>query len=505
MAEPPEKLETSSRIGGKYLLQRKIASGGMGDIWAALNESTQSDVAIKVLRAEYALTKDLAARFRHEAHVASTLQHRNIVRVFDLLEEADGTLALVMELLRGESLAARIQRRGTLSHTEALGVLLPVLSALAHAHAHKIIHRDIKPENIILSLEPDGVIAPKLLDFGIAKTSNGSMNTELGLVLGTPRYMSPEQIRALPLDGRSDLFAITVICVELLTGKNPFASDVPSASLAAVLEVEVPYDDRIDPRLWAVLKRGLSKRPEERFENAVEYADALRAAMPEVQSMLDESLRGDGKDGGAKNAHYADISDFAEPVTDTGGRTLPPPLPRATNSSPPPAVSPRPSTPVPTFVLNSDSTSAIFARSTPPPAAASRKVAIAIALGTLAFTLFVGASLALRNSSTGTTSATSAESTAVAKLPPQADPLSTSTASAATTSTATATAAEPSASAAPLASAKADPPETVETAAQSTVTPPTTTATTTSTQTARTNTVVGPRPRTKPVATTPGF
>lgn len=263
----------------------------MGEIWVARNEMTSAEVAVKVLRGDLDRKLEVEARFRHEAQLGAMLTHRNIVRVFDLLLEPDGALVLVMELLRGETLRRHL-KSGPISAKEAVAIMLPILSALHHAHEEGIIHRDLKPANILLAVDPDGHVTPKLLDFGIAKVPTSSVKTMFGRVLGTPRYMSPEQIRADPkIDGRSDIFSAAVLLVEMITGASPFAADSPSASLASVLEDPVDPDPRIDPRLWLVIQRALAKRPYERYANAAEFAAALKLACDLTDGELHEVLQ----------------------------------------------------------------------------------------------------------------------------------------------------------------------------------------------------------------------
>jgi serine/threonine protein kinase len=286
----PMPLEAGARAGGKYRLVRPLASGGMGQVWLARSETTGADVALKVLHD--ARSGTLEARFRKEARFGAGLSHRNIVRTFDFIEEADGTLVLVMELLRGESLGQFLERRGALTTAEALAVALPILSALGHAHASGVVHRDVTPANVFLAVEPDGEVLPKLVDFGIAKLPGGASLTLEGAVLGTPRYMSPEQIRAASdIDGRADLFGVAVIVYEMITGVSPFDGPTPAASLAAVLEATVDPDPRIEPRVWVELQRALSKRPYQRHKDAQELAGALRAAIGETDAALASLLR----------------------------------------------------------------------------------------------------------------------------------------------------------------------------------------------------------------------
>lgn len=261
----------------------------MGSVWIARNDMTQAEVAVKVLRLDRIDDPLALERFRHEAKVGATLAHRNITRVFDLVEE-DDSLILVMELLRGETLEARTER-GVLDNEEAVAIMVPILRALEHAHEHGIVHRDVKPSNVFLHVDPDGHVIPKLLDFGIAKEEDSSIHTKTGEALGTPYYMSPEQVRAEPLDGRSDLFAVGSILYELITGETAFRAPSVTASLARVLEAEIDPTPAIAPRVWLEIARALSKRPYERHANAGDFARALAAAVALGEVALTERIR----------------------------------------------------------------------------------------------------------------------------------------------------------------------------------------------------------------------
>ncbi|MFO0671747.1 MAG: serine/threonine-protein kinase [Polyangiaceae bacterium] len=291
---PARQLAPGDRFAGKYVLARRIAVGGMGEIWVAKNAATSADVALKVLRGDLDRKLEVEARFRHEAQLGAMLAHRNIVRVFDLLEEPDGSLLLVMELLRGETLRRYLKNHGAISATEAVAIMLPVLSALQHAHEMGIVHRDLKPANILLAVDPDGHVTPKLLDFGIAKIPASGVKTMFGRVLGTPRYMSPEQIRTDPkIDGRSDIFSAGTLLVEMLTGSSPFLASSPSASLAAaVLEQQV---DRSAHRssFGSSINRTLAKRPtSDTRARESEFAAALQAALSAAEeARLQDTLK----------------------------------------------------------------------------------------------------------------------------------------------------------------------------------------------------------------------
>jgi eukaryotic-like serine/threonine-protein kinase len=289
---PTRPFAPGARVGGKYVIVRLLASGGMGDVWLAKNLATGGPVAVKRCRADIP-GDEASERFRYEARLGAMLSHRGIVRVFDLVEEAGGPPSLVMELLRGESLEQRLAVRGHLEAPEAIAIAVALLAALTHAHEHGILHRDVTPANVFLAIDSDGHVTPKLVDFGLAKLPASGVQTTDGRVLGTPRYMAPERIRgAANVDARSDIFSVGVVLFEMLTGTCPFAASTPAASLAAVLEAVVDPDPRIPPRVWIEVQRALAKRPYERHANARELIAALEAASGETEAGLAERLRG---------------------------------------------------------------------------------------------------------------------------------------------------------------------------------------------------------------------
>ena len=318
----------------------------MGELWVARNLATQAEVAIKVLLPQRSGDDHAAERFRHEAEVGAKLAHRNVTRVFDLLVDDDGALVLVMELLHGRTLEAAYKEKGTLSAAEAIEIIVPILGALQHAHDRGVVHRDVKPSNIFLDVDPDGHSTPKLLDFGIAKTHESTALTHTGEALGSPRYMSPEQVRAnKQLDGRSDLFSIGVVLYEIITGENPFGAASPTAALAQVLELEVDPDPRIEPRLWLEIQRALSKQPDERHGSAKELADALCRA---VGVTAPESLRRPATGAASTSApppsarsqdHTAIMPSAPSRAASATAPASWPPAPGAL-SGPPPAVAP---------------------------------------------------------------------------------------------------------------------------------------------------------------------
>jgi serine/threonine-protein kinase len=215
-------------VAGKYRLDRLLGEGGMGAVWAATHTTTRKRLALKLLKAPEERRAELGRRFRREARAACAARHPNIVEVHDVLELEDGTPAMIMELLEGETLQRRLDRVGRLDVAETTGVLLPVLSAIGAAHDAGIVHRDLKPENIYLARALDGAVCVKVLDFGVAKVllgSDGGVSgalTGTGAMLGTPFYMSPEQaLDEKDIDLRSDLWAMGVILYRCLSGVLP--------------------------------------------------------------------------------------------------------------------------------------------------------------------------------------------------------------------------------------------------------------------------------------------
>jgi eukaryotic-like serine/threonine-protein kinase len=287
-------LEQGRVIAKKYVLDRPAGFGGMAQLWVATNQATGAEVCVKLLvpeGREEEHDEEAVQRFRREAHAAASLTHRAIVRVFDLLElDARGdtvtrggsphAYAIVMELLRGETLGDLLAKRGTIPVEEALDLFLPILSALGHAHRASVIHRDLKPDNIFLATDPDGHVIPKVLDFGVSKLERADAITTDGVVIGTPCFMSPEQARgARRIDARSDVFSAGILLYMMLSGKNPFEDAQSFASVVdAILRREVVPLTELSPQIWAVIQRAIAKDPTKRWADATEMSIALRKA-----------------------------------------------------------------------------------------------------------------------------------------------------------------------------------------------------------------------------------
>jgi serine/threonine protein kinase len=259
---------------GPYRIERQLGEGGMGIVYAAFDERLGRRVAVKMLRAG-AVEAGGRERLWREARSAAGVSHPNVCQIFDV-GELDGEIYVAMELLEGESLFTRLSR-GALASAEASAIILRVLDALDAIHRTGLVHRDLKPSNVFLT--PHGV---KLLDFGLAlpvapDRASASRVTTVGAIVGTPHYMSPEQIRGEPVDARSDVFAAGVVLTEMLTGRPPFDGSTTIEVLHAVLHQEPPTGQAALGTSGVVIARALAKRREDRFESARAMADALRA------------------------------------------------------------------------------------------------------------------------------------------------------------------------------------------------------------------------------------
>ncbi|APR83892.1 serine/threonine protein kinase [Minicystis rosea] len=263
-----------------------IGEGGMGVVYEAEHLTIGRMVALKVLHPSKAQNQEAISRLRHEARVAGTLGHPNICAVYDLGLLDDGSPYLVMERLRGETLAQRLARVHRLSPAEMVDILLQVLSALAAAHQRGVIHRDLKPDNIFLSQRDGMRLVPKLLDFGISKSEDIEETvadpTGQRLAAGTPFYMAPEQARGdRDLDWRVDLWSAGVVLYEGLTGQRPFVAKNYNALLVQILSMAHrpvrELDANLSSGLAQVVDKALSKRAEDRYQSALEFQSALRS------------------------------------------------------------------------------------------------------------------------------------------------------------------------------------------------------------------------------------
>jgi serine/threonine protein kinase len=280
LSAPASRYAPGVILSGKYRLESVLGEGGMGAVWRASNLLLDLPVAIKLIRADLDRSS-LRARLQVEARSAAKLGHPAIVRVYDVGESEFGDPFIVMELMHGETLAKMISQ-GRLSAARTVQLLLPIIDALAVAHARGIVHRDLKPDNLMIAREQQR-IQPKILDFGIAKLTDPRDSdhklTEIGMVVGSPDYMSPEQARGRDdVDAGSDIWAICVVLYEAVTGSTPFSASNYNALLRAIVEdapkslVEHAAGDQA---LWEIVKRGLAKERRDRQASMAELGQAL--------------------------------------------------------------------------------------------------------------------------------------------------------------------------------------------------------------------------------------
>jgi serine/threonine-protein kinase len=280
---PSEPITSGAVLGGKYRLSHPIGFGSMGTVWAAVNQTTSREVAVKLLLGS---SPDLLHRFQREARSLGALKHPNIIDIYDAMETESGEPFLVMELLSGETLAQLLAQRRRLESIEAARIALQVARALAAAHTLGIVHRDLKPANIFLHVPP-GAADPivKVLDFGVAKRVGGDdgFRTVAGGLVGSPAYMSPEQARAdRTIEHRSDIWSLGVVLFQMLTGVLPFTGESPEL-LEKIGAGPIPtVAERIrnaDPRLNDLVARCLERDRDERLGAASEIAQILESVV----------------------------------------------------------------------------------------------------------------------------------------------------------------------------------------------------------------------------------
>ncbi len=361
----------------KYRLLRLIGSGGMGAVYAAESLADGQKYAVKVLHHEFLTDEGVLGRFLDEGRTIQRLVHPNILRVTDTLQAEDGTPFLVMELLEGVPLSAYTQNGGHMAVLQAQTILQGMLAALGAAHGQGIVHRDLKPENVFLARDRAGQFQVKLLDFGIAKVMDAAggigSKTKTGMLLGTPAYMSPEQIKnSKDVDARSDLFSAGVMFYEMITGHPAFPAPTEFAKLTAVLTHEPVPVDRIDPHfapLVPFVARALHKDRNVRFQSAGEMAHALAVAVG-VEAPTSRIAQG--------LAELPRMPAGASPMT-TPSPTQPPqgtPPPRASLISAPP-MTPRPMTAEPYSEAVKSPGGTLASRPAPPVHDAPPQVVIA--------------------------------------------------------------------------------------------------------------------------------
>ena len=320
-------------VAGKYRIERVLGAGGMGIVLAASHVTLQEPVAIKVLSSELAANSEAVARFVREARAACRIKSEHVARVSDVGTLKSGVPYLVMEYLEGQDLAQLLLQKGKLPPVEAVGFVLQACEAIAEAHVLGIVHRDLKPANLFLTYRIDGTACIKVLDFGISKLFPATASklsaglTDSSALMGSPLYMSPEQLRAArSVDPRGDIWALGVILYELISGKPPFIGEtLPEVSVK--IAVDPPESIRASRRdvsvaLEAIVFRCLQKDREKRFRDVSEFALALAPHGPDGASHSAERIRrihqsGKRSRGGQLETRSSSVSGVSSPLRST--------------------------------------------------------------------------------------------------------------------------------------------------------------------------------------------
>ncbi len=272
-------------LGDRYRLTRRIAIGGMGEVWVADDTYLGRDVAVKVLREEYTGNEDFLRRLRTEARNSAALSHPNIAQMYDYGEQ-DGTGYLVMELVLGEPLADLLEREPVIAPRKLLPILSASARGLHHAHLAKVVHRDVKPGNILLEHPTQGGGAPrgvKITDFGVSLAANQAPMTATGMVMGTAQYLSPEQAVGQPATAASDVYALGIVAYEATAGRRPFTGATPvDIAVAHVNNPVPPLPSSVHPGLADLIVRMLEKEPARRPASAAALADELDSLAHEI-------------------------------------------------------------------------------------------------------------------------------------------------------------------------------------------------------------------------------
>ncbi|MBW2706809.1 MAG: serine/threonine protein kinase [Deltaproteobacteria bacterium] len=269
---------------GRYQLVDEIGQGAMGVVYRAHDPQINRQIALKLLRQDRVTSEDLVQRFLKEAQAMGGLSHPNIATVYDTGRD-HGTIFIAMEILQGKSLRDHMREK-ELHHNEIVHIGVQVAEALDFAHRKGIVHRDIKPSNIII--DPDG--NAKITDFGIAHIEDPTITQQTipGEILGTPLYMSPEQVKSNPVDGRSDLYSLGILLYEMATGTSPFKGDNFASIFQAILQDTPPApelnDSPMSRNLSTLIMKSLSKDPDQRFQTGLEMAQRLKACLQRRQS-----------------------------------------------------------------------------------------------------------------------------------------------------------------------------------------------------------------------------
>ncbi len=286
-------------LRGTYRIIRRLDRGGMSEVFEAEHLRLRRPVAVKILNGHLAANDSASRSLQREAQLIGELAHPHIVQVIDFDLSEQGEPYLVMELLHGETLAARLTRDGALDVAETVRLTLQIASALAAVHGASIVHRDLKPSNVFLVGTPGALPHAKLLDFGISKRLSVGARHTYGELAGTPEYMAPEQVRGLPVDHRTDQYALAAVAYEMFTGRGPFCSEGPWQAMRRILdEPAIPLREAepgVPAPIARVIESGLAKDADDRHRDIGAFATALAAAHDPLADWISTVENGDAR------------------------------------------------------------------------------------------------------------------------------------------------------------------------------------------------------------------
>jgi len=366
-------------IDGKYRIETELGEGGMGLVFAATHTTIGNTVAIKVLRPEAMRSPEVPARFAREARNMGMLRSEHVIRVIDVGALPTGEPFMVMEMLHGHDLASRL-KQGPLPPHQAVEYVMQACEGLAEAHALGMVHRDIKPANLYVTSRPNGAALVKVLDFGIATAAAGALDprlTSTQSVMGSPSYMSPEQLKgARDVDARSDIWSIGVTLYELLTGNQPFTGNTLTALSLAIVTDSHTRASNVPDSLVRIIDKCLEKNREDRFQNVTELARALAPLFP----------------GGAVAADLV-AGSYSQPVPPTL-------MGLESELGSQPTMAPRPMTMIPSVMTSTTSSLASGETGTRMPSQGRKWVWITAGLATIALGIGVGIMVGRANDQT---------------------------------------------------------------------------------------------------------